>query len=521
MQPSLFAVGWVTLGVGLVVAGVSGVVGWILGAARARGAANVELREAEKRASAATGRAETLAQQALSSDARANGLEAAHRLADSEKAAANARASELARNLVEQRALLDDAKEQLTDTFQALAADTLQRSNEGFLALATERLGALHQESTSDLETRQKAIEAFVTPVRESLAKVDEQLRTIEVERGRAYGQLATEVKAMSATQEKLRAETGNLVSALRAPAVRGRWGELQLRRVVEMAGMLENCDFFEQATSRSEEGLLRPDMVVRLPSGRNIVIDAKTPLGAYLEAQETSNPDERAAKLRHHAVQVRNHVTKLSAKNYWEQFDVAPEVVVMFLPGEAFYSVALEQMPGLIEEGFAQNVLIATPTTLLGLLRAVSAGWREERIAENAQRISEAGRTLHERVATMTEHFAQMGRALGQAVGTYNTAMSSFDTRLVPAARTLASLEARSKKDLVEIPQIDKRPVTPRRHETRAMRGAPLTLALSPGTSPTASPAAPGALSSVLSFPSLSANAAASDATSEGDGSS
>jgi DNA recombination protein RmuC len=515
MQPSLFAAGWVTLGVGLVVAGLAGVVGWLVGAARARGAVILELREAEKRASAEAARADTLAQQALVSDARANGLEAARRLADSEKAGANARASELARSLVEQRALLDDAKAQLTDTFQALAADTLQRSNEGFLALATERLGALHQESTSDLESRQKAIEAFVTPVRESLAKVDEQLRTIEVERGRAYGQLATEVKAMSATQEKLRAETGNLVSALRAPAVRGRWGELQLRRVVEMAGMLENCDFFEQTSVTTEDGRLRPDMVVRLPNGRNIVIDAKTPLGAYLEAQETSSPEERAQKLRHHAVQVRNHVTKLSAKNYWEQFDVTPEVVVMFLPGEAFYSVALEQMPGLIEEGFAQNVLVATPTTLLGLLRAVSAGWREERIAENAQRISDAGRTLHERVATMTEHFAAMGRALGQAVGTYNTAMSSFDTRLVPAARTLASLEARSKKDLVEIPQIDKRPVTPRRPEARALRGAPLTLALSPSG---AAAGAPAGSSSVLSFPS--ANAVTSDATSEGDGS-
>jgi DNA recombination protein RmuC len=505
MQPSLFAVGWVTLGVGLVVAGMTGVVGWILGAARERGAANLELRDAEKRASAEAARAETLAQQALSSEARANGLEAARRLADSEKAGANARASELARSLVEQRALLDDAKEQLTDTFQALAADTLQRSNEGFLALATERLGTLHQESTNDLETRQKAIEAFVTPVRESLAKVDEQLRSIELERGRAYGQLSTEVKAMSATQEKLRAETGNLVSALRAPAVRGRWGELQLRRVVEMAGMLENCDFFEQATVRSEDGALRPDMVVRLPSGRNIVIDAKTPLGAYLDAQETSNPEERAQKLRHHAVQVRNHVTKLSAKNYWEQFEVAPEVVVMFLPGEAFYSVALEQMPGLIEEGFAQNVLVATPTTLLGLLRAVSAGWREERIAENAQRISEEGRKVHERIATLADHFSQMGRALGQAVGSYNQAMASFDTRLVPAARNLASLDARSKKELVEVEQIDKRPRTPARPEVRALRSAPLTLALSPSAASTTPP-------SVLAFP-------AANATSDGDG--
>ncbi|HVZ73578.1 MAG TPA: DNA recombination protein RmuC [Polyangia bacterium] len=481
MQPSLFAAGWVTLGIALAVAGLSSVVGWVWGAARARAAGNRELREAEKRASAEAARAETLAQQALAAEARANGIEVAFRHAENDKAAANARATELQRSLAEQRALLDDAKAQMSDTFQALAAEALQNSHEGFLAIAGERLGALRQESAADLETRRAAIEASMQPVRESLAKVDEQLREIERERGKAYGALSAEVRAMSATQEKLRAETGNLVSALRAPAVRGRWGELQLRRVVEMAGMLAHCDFEEQASVTTEDGRLRPDMVVRLPSGRNIVIDAKTPLGAYLEAQDTTTIEDRTAKLRHHAMQVRSHVSKLSAKAYWDQFDVKPEVVVMFLPGEAFYSVALEQMPGLIEEGFAQNVLVATPTTLLGLLRAVSAGWREERIAENAQRISEEGRKVHERIATLADHFAQMGRALGSAVGSYNQAMASFDTRLVPAARSLAALHAGSKKDLVEIDQIDKRPRSPQRPEARAIARAPLTLALSP----------------------------------------
>jgi DNA recombination protein RmuC len=500
MQPSLFAAGWMTLVGGVVGAGMALLVGWVWGAARARAVVEVELREAEKRASAEAARAETLAQQVLAAEARANAVEVMHRHAENDKAAAMARATELARSLNEQRALLDDAKEQLSDTFQAAAAAALQRSNEGFLALATERLGALRQESAAELEARQAAIESFVRPVKESLSKVDEQLRELERERGKAYGALQAEVKAMSATQEKLRAETGQLVTALRAPAVRGRWGELQLRRVVEMAGMLENCDFVEQASVTTEDGRLRPDMVVRLPSGRNIVIDAKTPLGAYLDAQDTHTPDERQAKLKHHAAQVRAHVSKLSAKSYWEQFDVAPEVVVMFLPGEAFYSVALEQMPGLIEEGFTQNVLIATPTTLLGLLRAVSAGWREERIAENAQRISDEGRKVHERIATLTEHFSQMGRALGQAVGAYNQAMSSFDTRLVPAARNLADLDARSKKELIDVEQIDKRPRTPARPEARALRKAPLTLSLSPS--------APKPAPSLLAFPSASDNA-------------
>jgi DNA recombination protein RmuC len=476
MELSLFAVGVVAL----VIGGLASLLGWVAGAARARAAAEAALRDAEKRASAAGARADTLADQARESEARANALEAARRIADSEKSAANARASELARSLVEQRALLEDAKTQLADTFQALAAEALQSSNEGFLTLATERLGALRREGATDLEARHKAIEAVVGPVRESLEKVDQQIRALESARGQAYGELTTQVKSLSATQEKLRTETGNLVNALRAPAVRGRWGELQLRRVVEMAGMLESCDFDEQASVTTEDGRLRPDMVVRLPSGRNIVIDAKTPLGAYLEAQEATTEEERTAKLRHHAQQVRAHVAKLSAKNYWEQFAVAPEVVVMFLPGETFYSVALEQMPGLIEEGFAQNVLIATPTTLLGLLRAVSAGWREERMAENAQRISEEGRKLHERIATLAEKFVDLGRSLGQAVGAYNGAVATFDTRVVPSARNLASLDAKGKKEVVDLAMIEQRPVPPRRLE-RVSRAMPLTLALSP----------------------------------------
>jgi DNA recombination protein RmuC len=478
MELSLFAVGVVALGMGV----LASLLGWVAGAARARAAAESTLRDAEKRASAAGARAETLADQARESEARANALEAARRLADSEKSVAQERAAQMARSLAEQRALLEDAKTQLASTFQALAAEALQSSNEGFLTLATERLGALRREGATELEARQKAIEAVVGPVRESLDKVDQQIRALESVRGQAYGELTTQVKSMSATQEKLRTETGNLVNALRAPAVRGRWGELQLRRVVEMAGMLESCDFDEQPSVTTEDGRLRPDMVVRLPNGRNIVIDAKAPLGAYLEAQEATTEDERAAKLKHHAQQVRAHVAKLSAKNYWEQFAVAPEVVVMFLPGETFYSVALEQMPGLIEEGFAQNVLIATPTTLLGLLRAVSAGWREERMAENAQRISEEGRRLHERVATLAEKLADLGRSLGQAVGAYNGTIATFETRVVPSARALASLDVHGKKEMVEPTMIDQRTRAPRKLEARA-KAAPLTLALSPST--------------------------------------
>ena len=228
---------------------------------------------------------------------------------------------------------------------------------------------------------------------------------------------------------------------------MRGRWGEMQLRRVVELAGMLAHCDFDEQTTIAGDDGRLRPDMIISLPGGRRIVVDAKAPLGAYLEAREAADDETRAAKYRQHAAQVRAHVMKLGAKNYWDALDAAPDMVVMFLPGEPLYSVALEQMPELIEEGVAQKVLIATPTTLLALLRTASFGWREERLAENAERIADEGRKLHERIATVLEHFSQLGRALGQSVKHFNAAMVSFDRNLVSSARRLAELDAQGEE--------------------------------------------------------------------------
>jgi DNA recombination protein RmuC len=481
MDTALFAVAAVAFVVGAVLAGG---LGWLWGGARAGAASFAALRDAERRASASTARAEELANQTRQAEGRASGLEAAARLADAERAAATARADELARSLAAEREMIGEMKVQLGDTFQALAAEALRDNQQGFLALASERLGALRQESASDLEARQKAIEAVVGPVRLSLEKVDQQIRGVERERGQAYGALTEQVRALASSQDRLRTETGNLVNALRAPAVRGRWGELQLRRVIEMAGMLEYCDFETQATVVTEDGRLRPDLVVRLPSGRNIVVDAKAPLKGYLEAIEATTDAERGARLREHAGQVRAHVAKLSAKSYWEQFAVAPEVVVMFLPGESFYGVALEQMPGLIEEGFAQRVLVATPTTLLGLLRAVSAGWREDRLAVNAQRISEEGRRLHERVAVLAEHFVDVGKSLGGAVGAFNRAVSSFESRVIVSARRLEELDAKGKKDVPELHQIDARPITPRRPESLPSRApVPLTLTLAPAS--------------------------------------
>jgi DNA recombination protein RmuC len=493
MELSLPAVVVVTL----VGSGTLAALAWMLAAARTQTRAERVLREAEKQTSAALARAETLSDHARQAEARANALEAALRQVESQHATEAARADALARSLDEQRALLEAAKVQLGDTFQALAGEALRASQEGFLALASERFGAVRKETSAELaarqEAQQKALEGMVAPVRASLEKVDEQVRAMERERSNAYGALRQQMVTISETQEKLRDATGSLVSALKAPAVRGRWGEIQLRRVVELAGMIEHCDFDEQVTASGEEGRMRPDMVVRLPGGRTIVVDAKAPLGAYLEALETRDETARATKLQQHAAQVQAHVRKLSSKSYWEGFGGSAEMVVMFLPGDSFYSQALEQMPGLVEEGVTQKVLLATPTTLLGLLLATSFGWREERLAENAQRISDEGRNLHQRIATVLDYLGNLGHSLNQSVKHFNQALSSFNGRVTVTARRLEELDARGKKELTEVEEIEVRAATVKLDKVerieraadraRSIPQTTLTLALSPAS--------------------------------------
>ncbi|QRN85425.1 DNA recombination protein RmuC [Clostridia bacterium] len=356
---------------------------------------------------------------------------------------------ESTRQLEEKERFFKESLYLMEDRFKSLSADVLEKTNERFLQIAKEELSSQRKDGDRSLEKKTLEIDAMLTPMKESLKQVSQLMQDLEKDRIESQAQVMSRMFEVNTAQNELKKETAQLVRALRTPQVRGRWGEVQLKRVVELAGMLDHCDFEEQVSVTTENGRLRPDLKIFLPGGKTVVVDAKTPLLAYLDAVEADDPDVREKKLKEHAAQVKKHISQLSQKSYWQQFEDTPEFVVMFLPGEPFFSAALEKDPNLIEYGMDQQVILATPTTLIALLKSVAYGWQQEVISQNAREISVLGRELYDRIRVFAGHFGELEKGLNRSVTAYNKAVQSFDKRILPSARRFENYGIKPKKEL------------------------------------------------------------------------
>ncbi len=415
--------------------------------------------ELEKQAASQQGAAEELKKQSSGLQEQVRTLQARVEEEQKRRAAADKEVESQRANIAEQKRVLEDAEKKLKEAFQSLASEALQASNRQFMDLARASFDSLQKEASGDLEQRKVAIGGMVEPLEKAVNELRAEVNKIELARQDAYGSLRTELQQLTNTNKELRQETGSLVSSLRQPQIKGKWGELTLRRAVELAGMSPHCDFVEQQSVDVEDGRLRPDLIVHLPGDTQIVIDAKVPLHASFAAMSARSDVEYRAAMAQHASLVRDHINRLSAKEYWKQFEPTPEFVVLFVPGESFFSAALEQDRTLIEDAIDKRVVLASPTTLIALLRAIAYGWKQQLVAENAERIKDLGKELYDRILKFAEHLSDVAKGLERANRAYNSAVSSFDSRLVPSARKFKEMGVGT----ANVPDIDPIETTPR----------------------------------------------------------
>jgi len=352
-----------------------------------------------------------------------------------------------------EHAATQQALEDMEQRFAAISSDALQKNHQAFLNLAMENLGKFQRGAEASLQQREQSMENMVKPIREALDKTERQVQLMEKSRHEAYGALSQQIESMLESQRHLQSETRNLVQALRRPEVRGQWGEMTLKRLVELAGMVEHCDFFEQEHTRTGEAAIRPDMIVRMPGNREVVVDVKTPLDAYLSAVEATDEKHRKEFLHRHMLNLRERVRELSTKAYWGQFSNAPDFVILFIPGDQFLTAALDQDPGLLEAAMSKKVILSTPTSLMALLRAIAYGWRQELLTENAEKIRSLGEEMYHRLAVFSEHLAKVGRSLDSSVTHYNRAVGSFQSKLMPGASKFTEMGIKPEKE-IELPE-------------------------------------------------------------------